>query len=202
MESASTTAPNPRDTTVSFEDGSGLSSRPAMGGNDTVQADDEDDDFWAGKLLTRDDEELFERWSSDLSRDANEKRHRQQQLVHMRRAELITWHPPSDDLTALPRGQGQRPVKLPFFEGDTLTILADEIRSFGGDSTFVRGHLANDPETKVHLSLSRGFPTATIEGPETLYYYESFADNVILREDEPGSQYADFECDCDYHRSL
>ena len=156
---------------------------------------------WQGKILRAEDQNLFEKWASDLSRSPKEERLRQQQLAHLKRAEVLAWEISDQDLQPVGAGDEPRLVELPFFGKETLPVVAVEIRRFGEQSINLKGHLAGDPKSKVHLSLSNQSPAAVVEGPDRLYYYETFGDVVILREDEPGSQHSDFQCDCERHRA-
>ena len=142
---------------------------------------------WIGKPLGREDKNLFKKWVEDLSRNPNEKLHREHQLAHLVRAEVLAWNISRRDLEPTQLGDEPQEVELPFFEDQTLTVIAQKIHHYGEQSVNLRGHLANDPKSKVHLNLSNQSPTVLIEGPNNLYYYESFEDVVILREDEPGS---------------
>ena len=156
---------------------------------------------WLGKVLRAEDKALFEQWAQDLSRDTNEQLHRKQQTAHLRRAEVLTWNLSDQDLAPLKAGDEPREISFPFFEYETLTVVAAEIRRYGEKSVFLQGHLADEPETEVYLSLTEQAPAATIEGPDTLYYYEAFEGVAILREDEPGSQREDFNCNCEAHQA-
>ena len=156
---------------------------------------------WLGRILRTEDEELFEQWTQDLSRSANERLHREQQLAHLRRAEVLTWNLSDQDLKPLEAGAEPREVSFPFFANETLAVVAEEIRRYGEQSIYLQGHLADEPESKVYLNLSNKAPVATIEGPNTLYYYEAFEGVAILREDEPGSQHEDFNCNCESHQA-
>jgi len=154
-----------------------------------------------GKSLQASDESLFAQWAQDLSRNSSEERQRIKQLGHLRRAEVLAWNISHDDLELLDAEDDPVEIQFPFFENETLTVIASEIRRFGKESVYLKGHLARDPEAKVNLSLSEQEPTAVIEGPNSLYYYEAFEGLAILREDEPGSQHSDFDCDCEVHRA-
>ena len=142
---------------------------------------------WMGKPLRKEDKNLFEKWVEDFSRSPNEKLHREHQLAHFVRAEVLAWDISRQDLEPTQPGDGPKKIELPFFENQTLTVIAQKIHHYGEQSVNLRGHLANDPKSKVSLNLSNQAPTVLIEGPNNLYYYESFEDVVILREDEPGS---------------
>ena len=154
-----------------------------------------------GKVLAAGDDALFEQWAQDLSRNESEHKYRQQQLAHLRRVEVLDWNISDKDLEPLKAGDEPRVVKLPFFENGTLSVVADEIRRFGKDSINLTGHLPDDPDTTVSLSLSNKTPSALITGPNTLYSYEAFEGLAILREDEPGSQNEDFDCNCEVHQA-
>lgn len=156
---------------------------------------------WVGEILEAEDGDLFEKWAESLSRNPSELQLRQQQLVHMRRAEVITWSISDQDLEPIEAGDEPRAVEIPFFGKETITVFAEKIRRFGAQSIHLQGYLASDPESKVSISLSDKAPIATIESPESLYYYESFEDVVILREVEPGSQHADSNCYCEGHQA-
>ena len=156
---------------------------------------------WLGKVLNAEDDALFGQWAQDLSRNEGEQQYRQRQLAHLRRAEVINWNISDQDLEPVKAGGEPKEVDFPFFENKSLTVVATEIRRFGQESVNLEGHLAVDPATKVYLSLSNQAPTATIEGPDTLYHYEAFEGVAILREDEPGSQYDDFDCNCETHQA-
>ena len=142
---------------------------------------------WVGKILRAEDRDLFAKWAEDLSRNPNEKRHREQQLYHLVRAEVLAWDISHRDLEPVKRGDEPKEIEFPFFGDQTLTVIAKKIHHYGEQSVNLQGHLANDPKSKVQLNLSNQSPTVLIEGPNRLYYYESFEDVVILREDEPDS---------------
>jgi len=154
-----------------------------------------------GKSLRAGDEGLFDQWVQELSRNDNEQTHRRQQLSHMRRAEVLDWQISHQDVKPVKEGDEPTKIELPFFGGQTLAVFVSKVRRFGQQSVHVEGYLAEDPESKVYLSLTNQSPTVTIEGPNTLYYYEAFEDVVILREDTAGSQNADFDCNCELHKS-
>ena len=145
---------------------------------------------WIGRLLRREDKYLFPKWIEDLSRSPNEKHHREQQLAHMIRTEVLTWDISYQDLPPTRSSDEPKKIELPFFGDQTLTVIATKIHHYGEKSVNLRGYLASDPKSKIHLNLSNQSPTVLIEGPNILYYYESFEDVVILREDEPNSHHS------------
>ena len=154
-----------------------------------------------GETLHAGDDAGYDQWVKRLSRNENEQAYRKQQLVHMLRTEVLDWGISDQDLESAKNSDEPISVELPFFENETLEVVVNEVRRFGSKSINVKGYLAGDPESKVHISLTNQSPTATIIGPNTLYYYEAFEDVVILREDSPGSQNADFDCNCERHQT-
>jgi len=155
-----------------------------------------------GKTLLAGDVEEYDQWVEDFSRSEGQQDHRRQQLAHMLRAEVLEWGISDQDLESLKSNDEPVSMELPFFENQTLEVIVEEVRRFGSTSINVKGYLASGSESKVHISLTHKSPTITIEGPNALYYYETYEGVVLLREDVPGSQHADFSCNCERHQMV
>ena len=108
---------------------------------------------WIGKTLRVEDKNQLKEWVEDLSRNPNEKLYREQQLGHIVRAEVLSWDISRRDLEPTKLGDEPKKIEFPFFGGQTLTVIAKKIHHYGGQSVNLQGHLANDPKSKVQLSL-------------------------------------------------